>query len=163
MSSPRQAIFGTGAIGLASDYLGPRGGAQSMLGETATVLGDPDQPHTYTYIPDIGEGLAVLGEHPDAHGESGTSPTTPGPGPPATGPSPRRHPGHLPHQTQLGSASSALDRWSPSRSRASQGSWASPTTRSPGSPTYGRPPTAALWSDSSRSIKSGTQRFHALS
>jgi hypothetical protein len=29
----------------------------------ATVLGDPDQPHTYIDIPDIGEGLAVLGEH----------------------------------------------------------------------------------------------------
>ena len=38
-------------------------------GKTATVLGDPDQPHTYTYLPDIGEGLAVLGEHPDAPGE----------------------------------------------------------------------------------------------
>jgi nucleoside-diphosphate-sugar epimerase len=67
------------ATGRASDYFGPRGGAQSMLGDrvipaalagkTATVLGDPDQPHTYTYIPDIGEGLAVLGEHPDAPGE----------------------------------------------------------------------------------------------
>jgi nucleoside-diphosphate-sugar epimerase len=64
------------AIGRASDYFGPRGGAQSNLGDrvfpaviansTARVLGDPDQPHTYTYIPDIGEGLAVLGEHPDA-------------------------------------------------------------------------------------------------
>jgi nucleoside-diphosphate-sugar epimerase len=32
-------------------------------------MGNPDQPHTYTYIPDIGEGLAVLGEHPDAPGE----------------------------------------------------------------------------------------------
>ena len=67
------------AIGRASDYFGPRGGAQSNLGDrvfpaalagkTASVLGDPDQPHTYTYIPDIGEGLAVLGEHPDAPGE----------------------------------------------------------------------------------------------
>jgi nucleoside-diphosphate-sugar epimerase len=67
------------AIGRASDYFGPRGGAQSMLGDrvippalagkTATVLGDPDRPHTYTYLPDIGEGLAVLGEHPDAPGE----------------------------------------------------------------------------------------------
>ncbi|MFI5898463.1 NAD-dependent epimerase/dehydratase family protein [Actinoplanes sp. NPDC051513] len=67
------------AIGRASDYFGPRGGAQSNLGDrvcppalagkTATVLGDPDQPHTYTYVPDIGEGLAVLGEHPDAPGE----------------------------------------------------------------------------------------------
>ena len=33
------------------------------------MLGDPDQPHSYTYIPDIGEGLAVLGEHPDAAGQ----------------------------------------------------------------------------------------------
>jgi nucleoside-diphosphate-sugar epimerase len=66
-------------IGRASDYFGPRGGAQSNLGDrvfpaalagkTATVLGDPDQPHTYTYIPDIGEALAVLGEHPDAPGQ----------------------------------------------------------------------------------------------
>ncbi|MFV6032602.1 NAD-dependent epimerase/dehydratase family protein [Streptomyces sp. NPDC056264] len=66
------------AIGRASDYFGPRGGAQSNLGDlvvpallagrTATVLGDPDQPHTYTYIPDIGEALALLGRHPDAPG-----------------------------------------------------------------------------------------------
>jgi nucleoside-diphosphate-sugar epimerase len=66
-------------IGRASDYFGPGGGAQSnlgdrvfpaaMAGKTASVLGDPDQPHTYTYIPDIGEGLTVLGEHPDAPGE----------------------------------------------------------------------------------------------
>ena len=67
------------AIGRASDYFGPRGGAQSNLGDrvfpaalagkTGTVLGDRHQLHTYTYIPDIGEGLAVLGEHPDAPGE----------------------------------------------------------------------------------------------
>jgi nucleoside-diphosphate-sugar epimerase len=66
-------------IGRASDYFGPGGGAQSNLGDrvfaaalagkTASVLGDLDQPHTYSYIPDIGEGLAVLGEHPDAPGE----------------------------------------------------------------------------------------------
>ena len=67
------------AIGRASDYFGPRGGAQSNLGDrvfpaalegrTATVLGDLDQPHTYSYIPDIGEALAVLGEHADAPGQ----------------------------------------------------------------------------------------------
>ncbi|MFI1654573.1 NAD-dependent epimerase/dehydratase family protein [Streptomyces sp. NPDC020472] len=66
------------AIGRASDYFGPRGGAQSNLGDlvfpallagrTATVLGDPDQPHTYTFIPDVGEALALLGRHPDAPG-----------------------------------------------------------------------------------------------
>lgn len=67
------------AVGRASDYFGPRGGGQSNLGDrlfpaalqgrTATVLGDLDQPHSYTYIPDIGEGLALLGEHPDAPGQ----------------------------------------------------------------------------------------------
>ena len=67
------------AIGRASDYFGPRGAGQSNLGDrvfpaalegkTATVLGDLDQPHTYSYIPDIGEGLAVLGEHPEAPGQ----------------------------------------------------------------------------------------------
>lgn len=67
------------AIGRASDYFGPGGGAQSNLGDrlfpaalagkTATVLGDPDQPHTYSFIPDIAEGLAVLGDHLDAPGE----------------------------------------------------------------------------------------------
>src|SRR5664279_1834471 len=76
-------------IGRASDYFGPRGGAQSNLGDrvfpsalagkSASVLGDPDQPHTYTYIPDIGEGLAVLGEHPDAPGEIWPLPNDPDP------------------------------------------------------------------------------------
>jgi nucleoside-diphosphate-sugar epimerase len=75
------------ALGRASDYFGPRGGAQSNLGDrvfpaalagrTATVLGDPDQPHTYSYLPDIGEGLAVLGEHPDAPGHAWHLPNDP--------------------------------------------------------------------------------------
>jgi nucleoside-diphosphate-sugar epimerase len=66
-------------IARASDYFGPRAGAQSNLGDrvlgpalhggTARVLGDPDQPHSYTYLPDIGEGLAVLGTHPAAVGQ----------------------------------------------------------------------------------------------
>jgi len=86
------------ATGRASDYLGPRGGAQSMLGDrvipaalagkTATVLGDPDQPHTYTYLPDIGEGLAVLGEHPDAAGQVWHLPNDPTPAPPASSSTP---------------------------------------------------------------------------
>lgn len=59
------------AIGRASDYYGPRGGAQSQLGDraitairrgrTVSVLGDPRMAHTYTYIPDIAMGLATLG------------------------------------------------------------------------------------------------------
>ncbi|MFG2818430.1 NAD-dependent epimerase/dehydratase family protein [Kitasatospora sp. NPDC048365] len=66
------------AIGRASDYFGPGGGAQSNLGDRvfppvlagrpASVLGDPDQPHTYSFVPDIGEALAALATHPAAPG-----------------------------------------------------------------------------------------------
>jgi nucleoside-diphosphate-sugar epimerase len=67
-------------MGRASDYFGPRGGKQSNLGDrvflpalagkTAQVLGDPDMPHTYSYIPDIGAALIVLGERDEALGEA---------------------------------------------------------------------------------------------
>ncbi|MGH3655820.1 MAG: hypothetical protein ACRDUA_04090 [Micromonosporaceae bacterium] len=62
------AMLTSGAVQHQSN-LGDRLFPAALAGKTATVLGDPDQPHTYTYIPDIGEGLAVLGEHPDAPGE----------------------------------------------------------------------------------------------
>jgi nucleoside-diphosphate-sugar epimerase len=67
-------------MGRASDYFGPRGGQQSNLGDrvfapalagkTAQVLGNPDMPHTYTFIPDIGDALVVLGEQDEALGEA---------------------------------------------------------------------------------------------
>jgi nucleoside-diphosphate-sugar epimerase len=57
------------AIGRASDYFGP-GATHSALGETifdraltgrtAQVMGDPDQPHSYSYTPDVATGLATL-------------------------------------------------------------------------------------------------------
>lgn len=67
------------AVGRASNYFGPRGGIQAgnlgdqpmraaLSGGKARVIGDPDQPHTYSYIPDIAAGLALLGTHPDAVG-----------------------------------------------------------------------------------------------
>jgi nucleoside-diphosphate-sugar epimerase len=34
------------------------------------VAGDPDQPHTYTYVPDVGRGLVVLGEREEALGQA---------------------------------------------------------------------------------------------
>jgi nucleoside-diphosphate-sugar epimerase len=65
-------------VGRASDFFGPRAGEQSLIGDwvippaladkTASVMGDPDMPHTYTFIPDIGENLVNLGEHDDALG-----------------------------------------------------------------------------------------------
>jgi nucleoside-diphosphate-sugar epimerase len=67
------------AIGRASDFFGPRVLASAageqvfgrvVQGKSAQVAGDPDQPHTYTYAPDIGRGLVILGEREEALGEA---------------------------------------------------------------------------------------------
>jgi hypothetical protein len=39
-------------------------------GNSAQVAGDPDQPHTYTYAPDIGRGLVILREREEALGQA---------------------------------------------------------------------------------------------
>jgi nucleoside-diphosphate-sugar epimerase len=67
------------AVGRASDYFGPRGGVMSPLGDrvvprilrgkNVSVLGDPDLPHTYSYLPDVGRSLVTLGERDEALGE----------------------------------------------------------------------------------------------
>jgi nucleoside-diphosphate-sugar epimerase len=61
-------------IGRASDYFGP-GARQSALGQrvfekaltgaTAQVMGDPDQPHSYSYTPDVAAALITLATTPD--------------------------------------------------------------------------------------------------
>jgi nucleoside-diphosphate-sugar epimerase len=66
------------AIGRASDYVGP-GATRSALGEavfgaalagrTAQVMGDPDQPHSYSYTPDVAAGLVTLATRPGATGD----------------------------------------------------------------------------------------------
>jgi len=67
------------AIGRASDFFGPRvlasaAGEQvfgrAVEGKSAQIAGDPDQPHTYTYAPDIGKGLVILGEREEALGQA---------------------------------------------------------------------------------------------
>jgi nucleoside-diphosphate-sugar epimerase len=67
------------AIGRASDFYGPGVLASAMgervfrpalAGQAAQIMGRADMPHTYTYIRDIGEGLAVLGEHEAAFGQA---------------------------------------------------------------------------------------------
>ena len=57
--------------GRASDFFGP-GGVQTHFGERfwtrllagkgAEVLGNPDNPHSYHFLPDVAAGLAALGE-----------------------------------------------------------------------------------------------------
>src|SRR4051794_23206827 len=66
------------SVGRASDFFGPRAGGQSLIGDrvipaaladkVGSVMGDPDMPHTYTFVPDIGENLVRLGERDDALG-----------------------------------------------------------------------------------------------
>src|SRR5687767_10230258 len=67
------------ALGRASDFFGPRvltsaAGEQvfgrAVRGKSAQVAGDPEQPHTYTYVPDIGRGLVILGEREQALGQA---------------------------------------------------------------------------------------------
>ena len=67
------------AIGRASDFFGPGVTEGSTLGERvfghalaarrADFIGNPDLPHTYSYVPDIAAGLATLGTDPRAAGQ----------------------------------------------------------------------------------------------
>jgi nucleoside-diphosphate-sugar epimerase len=63
----------------ASDFFGPGTGATShigralprvLAGKTALLLGDPHQPHTWTYVPDVGRTLACVGTTPAACGQA---------------------------------------------------------------------------------------------
>ena len=65
-------------IGRASDFYGPHarhstGGdgifARALAGKGAQVLGDPNTPHTFTFIDDFATDLVTLAEHDEALGE----------------------------------------------------------------------------------------------
>lgn len=66
--------------GRASDYFGPNTPLSTLLnpralsrvraGKPVECFGDPDLPHAYNYTPDVAEGLAILGERPEAIGRA---------------------------------------------------------------------------------------------
>lgn len=65
-------------IGRASDFYGPHARqskagdvifARALAGKPAQVLGNPDAPHTLTFIDDFAAGLVTLSEHDKALGE----------------------------------------------------------------------------------------------
>lgn len=70
-----------------SDYFGPGAIADAMLGERivrpviegrrVTVFGDPDAPHTFTYIPDVARALIRLGGDDRAWGRPWHVPSGP--------------------------------------------------------------------------------------
>ena len=74
------------AIARGSDFFGP-GVLTSALGERtlgpllkgkgAEVTGALDVPHTYTYISDFGEAMAILGERDEAQGQAWHVPNAP--------------------------------------------------------------------------------------
>jgi nucleoside-diphosphate-sugar epimerase len=67
------------AIGRASDFFGPRvfdsaAGERvfypALAGKAAQIMGNANLPHTYSYIPDVGTGLVILGERDEALGQA---------------------------------------------------------------------------------------------
>lgn len=83
MAEQLQALHESGDLRVstarASDYFGPRGTSQSPLGDlvigaalagkATRVMGDHDQPHSYTYTVDAARTLAALGSRDDVDGE----------------------------------------------------------------------------------------------
>ncbi|MCI0398198.1 MAG: NAD-dependent epimerase/dehydratase family protein [Chloroflexi bacterium] len=74
------------AIGRASDFYGPRvlGSAvgemffgPALARKPVNVLGNPDLPHTYTYVRDFAQGLVTLSEREEAFGRAWHIPSAP--------------------------------------------------------------------------------------
>ncbi len=74
------------AVGRGSDFFGPyalestlgsRVFGPALQGKAASAFGNLDQPHTYTFIDDFGEALAVLGEREEALGQAWHVPNAP--------------------------------------------------------------------------------------
>ena len=51
-------------------HMGERVFYPVLAGRNAKVFGDPTQPHTFSYIPDIAAGLATLGTRDKADGRA---------------------------------------------------------------------------------------------
>ena len=76
------------SVARAADFYGPGIGNSVLLelvvkrlaaGKAAQWLGDPDSVHSFTYTPDAGRHLALLGNDARAFGESWHLPTAPDP------------------------------------------------------------------------------------
>ncbi len=67
--------FGPGALD--SAHLGERVVPRILSGQTVWVLGDPDAPHSWSYLPDIARTLAVLGTDERAWGRPWHVPSNP--------------------------------------------------------------------------------------
>lgn len=73
-------------IARASDFYGPRVRnsalgervfARALEGKAVQLLGEPNVPHSYTYLPDFARALVTLGEDEGAYGQTFHVPTAP--------------------------------------------------------------------------------------
>lgn len=67
-------FFGPGVLG---STLGERVFLPALAGKAAQITGRTDRPHSYTYIGDFGEALAILGERDEALGRHWHVPSAP--------------------------------------------------------------------------------------
>ncbi len=70
--------------GRASDFFGPYDMVQgeqlyipALTGKPANLLGNPEMPHSFTYVRDFGSALAILGTRDEALGQAWIVPTAP--------------------------------------------------------------------------------------
>lgn len=67
-------FFGPGVL---ESSLGERAILPAIQGKTASMVGNLDMPHTFTYIEDFGKALVILGENDSALGQSWHVPNAP--------------------------------------------------------------------------------------
>lgn len=63
--------------GVRTAALGERSVARLAAGKSAQMLGDPDQLHSFTYVPDIARALTSVGRAEDAMGQAWNVPNAP--------------------------------------------------------------------------------------
>lgn len=63
--------------GVGNSALGDRSFGRIAEGKSAQIVGDPDQPHSFTYVPDVARALMTVADAPDSFGEAWNVPNAP--------------------------------------------------------------------------------------
>ncbi len=63
--------------GVLESTMGERAILPALQGKSASLVGKPDLPHTYTYINDFGKAMVILGQHEEALGQAWHVPNPP--------------------------------------------------------------------------------------
>ena len=63
--------------GVTLSALGERSVGRIARGKAAQIVGDPDQPHSFTYVPDIARALITVAGADDAMGQAWNVPNAP--------------------------------------------------------------------------------------